>query len=509
MVNFDLDKCTRSWKTMDGRIDKLGIQVYITMFKLDPAMLELFSFKDDNPLEESPGLRRHSGILMRTIESSLASAEKMERFIPYLKGLGHRHAQYGLQPGYFNVLGKSLLLTIEAELKEVYTPEVKSAWESFWSTMESVLTPSLLEALNTPEKVRVYAAPVRSGSQGRVLGADSVQEKKALPKSNLVLETWKIIEQNCDDHGANVFLHFFRLRPDLLKLFSFKDEEPLKESAGLRRHAGIFIRTLGQALAGLENLTSMLPYIRSLAGRHVDYGITSEMIVTMGEAVFCAVEDGLGPEQWTADVQEAWALAWAAVESAMTHTIDQVRRDRGELPALVEQDPNEVDTPEERPMATLQQDFYQKIGVNAQGYGPAAPPHPMSASDSSIKAPMQSAAAAPATGNEGGGSMAAQSAVGTGPPDLTEGETEEEGDMVQPLEQEGGFERMRSSPPRKQCIKSMPNSLLMVHQDLNGLLPADGPPDTPTGSQAGSQPGSRRGSAGEMKLEVGTMPDAQ
>eukprot|EP00961_Rhodomonas_salina_P304188 3941516-Rhodomonas_salina.1 len=90
----------------------------------------------------------------------------------------------------------------------------------------------------------------------------------------------------------------------------------------------------------------MLPYLRSLAARHVQYGVTSELIETMGNAVFLAMEEGLGEKigagqacsvcsagvqriaraqtGWSAEVQEAWALAWAAVESAMCDAIDQV-----------------------------------------------------------------------------------------------------------------------------------------------------------------------------------------
>lgn len=366
MVNFNLELCAETWKHLE--IDKLGVQVYIRMFQMDPNMRQLFSFKDD-VLEESMGLKRHSGILMRTIETSLASAENMEKFVPYLTSLAQRHAQYGLRPGYFNTLGKSLILTIEESLesKNKCTDEVKQAWESFWSTMESILTPALLHAINKPETMKgMYAAPVRSGSKGHVLGKSNDTRKKSTTQgAEIVLETWGIIEKDCDHYGAQVFLHFFKLRPDQLQLFSFKDESPLEESPGLKRHAGIFIRTLGQAVAGLENLTSMLPYLRSLAARHVQYGVTSELIETMGNAVFLAMEEGLG-EKWSAEVQEAWALAWAAVESAMCDAIDQVRRGKGELPQLPVYDEQAEAAEEEKgsPLASLNQDFYKQVGKN-------------------------------------------------------------------------------------------------------------------------------------------------
>eukprot|EP00961_Rhodomonas_salina_P158072 2127825-Rhodomonas_salina.2 len=72
------------------------------------------------------------------------------------------------------------------------------AWESFWSTMESILTPALLHAINKPETMKgMYAAPVRSGSKGHVLGKSNDTRKKSTTQgAEIVLETWGIIEKD-------------------------------------------------------------------------------------------------------------------------------------------------------------------------------------------------------------------------------------------------------------------------------------------------------------------------
>lgn len=82
------------------------------------------------------------------------------------------------------------------------------AWESFWSTMESILTPALLHAINKPETMKgMYAAPVRSGSKGHVLGKSNDTRKKSTTQgAEIVLETWGIIEKDCDHYGVSIQL---------------------------------------------------------------------------------------------------------------------------------------------------------------------------------------------------------------------------------------------------------------------------------------------------------------
>lgn len=48
--------------------------------------------------------------------------------------------------------------------------------------------------------------------------------------------------------GARFFLRIFALNPDMLKLFSFRDEPNLEQNAGLRAHGRLVFESVGRAV---------------------------------------------------------------------------------------------------------------------------------------------------------------------------------------------------------------------------------------------------------------------
>lgn len=128
-----------------------------------------------------------------------------------------------------------------------------------------------------------------------------------------------------------------------------------------------------------------------------------------------------------------------------------MRRSKGELPQLPACDAEaEAAGAGEEALPSLQQAFYRQINLRADKQG--APPR--AASD-----------------GEGIGATAERLT-------LEEEEKEEKEDeglgrvcSKAGLENEG-FGRLRSAPSRAETMKMMPRSLLMVHQEINGLLPS-------------------------------------
>jgi len=46
-----------------------------------------------------------------------------------LKDLGKTHVKYGVKPEHYPVVGQALILTLETGLGEVFTPQVRYAYE--------------------------------------------------------------------------------------------------------------------------------------------------------------------------------------------------------------------------------------------------------------------------------------------------------------------------------------------------------------------------------------------
>ncbi|MFG1432570.1 globin family protein [Xanthobacter sp. V2C-8] len=74
--------------------------------------------------------------------------------------------------------------------------------------------------------------------------------------------------------------------------------------------------TLAVVVNGLANLDAILPAVKALAVKHVDYGVVPEDYAKVGAALLWTLEQGLGAD-FTPDVREAWASAYATLSDAM------------------------------------------------------------------------------------------------------------------------------------------------------------------------------------------------
>ena len=74
--------------------------------------------------------------------------------------------------------------------------------------------------------------------------------------------------------------------------------------------------TLGLVTKGLKNLDAILPAARSLATKHVSYGVRAEHYKPVGEALLWTLQQGLGSD-FTPEVRDAWHAAYATLSGAM------------------------------------------------------------------------------------------------------------------------------------------------------------------------------------------------
>jgi hemoglobin-like flavoprotein len=99
----------------------------------------------------------------------------------------------------------------------------------------------------------------------------------------LVQESWGLVEKDIDAHGVKFFMRIFEIAPGALQLFSFRDEPNLSKSPALQAHASTVMRTVGQAVAGLSDVKSLIPVLQSLGAAHSKYGVQPEHFPIVGQ----------------------------------------------------------------------------------------------------------------------------------------------------------------------------------------------------------------------------------
>lgn len=113
---------------------------YGRLLALDPELKKLF--KDD------PGEQGRNLTAMLSVAA--ANIGKPERITVALRNLGKRHVAYGVKPKDFATFEDALLFALEHALIDVFTPEVKAAWQAAYALLTGVMleafTPSGIPA---------------------------------------------------------------------------------------------------------------------------------------------------------------------------------------------------------------------------------------------------------------------------------------------------------------------------------------------------------------------------
>jgi len=85
------------------------------------------------------------------------------------------------------------------------------------------------------------------------------------------------------------------------------------DMAGMRQQ---FMGAVDNAVAGLDDLETVLPQIEALGVRHLDFGVEDSHYDTVGEAFLWAMEKKMG-SAFTPEVRTAWSEAYLVLSGVM------------------------------------------------------------------------------------------------------------------------------------------------------------------------------------------------
>lgn len=125
----------RSFALVEPIADTAAAMFYNRLFELESSLRPLF--KSD--------LRSQGKKLMSSLKLVVTGLENPEKIIPAVRGLGKRHAGYGVQPEHYSLVGQALLWTLEEGLGAAYTPEVEAAWVSAYALLSSLMQEAATE----------------------------------------------------------------------------------------------------------------------------------------------------------------------------------------------------------------------------------------------------------------------------------------------------------------------------------------------------------------------------
>ncbi|MBL0728119.1 globin family protein [Piscinibacter sp. HJYY11] len=106
--------------------------------------------------------------------------------------------------------------------------------------------------------------------------------------------------------AALFYDNLFAADPSLRRLFQ----------GNMAQQGDRLMNMIAAAVELLEEPDSLLPALRKLGTRHVNYGVRDEHYATVGAALLKTLKQGLG-EAYTEDVHAAWVALYGVVSETM------------------------------------------------------------------------------------------------------------------------------------------------------------------------------------------------
>lgn len=126
-------------------------------------------------------------------------------------------------------------------------------------------------------------------------------------QKSLVQETWRQVVPIADTAASLFYDRLFEIDPKLRGLFHQTD---------MREQRRKLMQVIGAAVAGLDELDKLVPFVTDLGRRHKGYGVEDRHYETVGAALLWTLEQGLG-SAWSPAAAEAWGAAYGVLSSVM------------------------------------------------------------------------------------------------------------------------------------------------------------------------------------------------
>lgn len=202
------------------------------------------------------------------------------------------------------------------------------------------------EAMKT-QKHEKATLPLPAESTAQLAPAPVPSEKAGLSVQSIdsVKRSWVVVESLGSEVVAELFYkNLFQVAPVTKELFPIavrnrhrdwaceeeEDEDDPVNSPALRKLFAKVLDAVGTAVAGLQDIASLVPHLTALGMRHINYNTTSEHFAYGGQALLITLRAGLG-ELYTPDVEAAWKLVYDFVSATIIAGLKMAREKQEEI----------------------------------------------------------------------------------------------------------------------------------------------------------------------------------
>jgi hemoglobin-like flavoprotein len=119
----------QSFKQVVPIADTAATIFYERLFVTAPAVRPLF--KSD--------LAEQKKKLVQMLAYCVGKLDAPDELLPAVRALGRRHVGYGVTDEHYDLVGATLLWTLEKGLGAAFTPEVKEAWTTIYQVLAATM----------------------------------------------------------------------------------------------------------------------------------------------------------------------------------------------------------------------------------------------------------------------------------------------------------------------------------------------------------------------------------
>lgn len=121
-----------------------------------------------------------------------------------------------------------------------------------------------------------------------------------------IRRSFTLVEPIAQQAAALFYDNLFTADPQLRRLFQ----------GNMAQQGARLMNMIATAVDLLEQPDALIPALRKLGARHVNYGVRDEHYATVGAALLKTLKQGLG-EAYTDDVHAAWVALYGVVSETM------------------------------------------------------------------------------------------------------------------------------------------------------------------------------------------------
>lgn len=152
----------------------------------------------------------------------------------------------------------------------------------------------------TPAAIAAAPAPAQTASNAKDDGPISQADIDLVQHSFMTIEPISMVV------GRTFYERLFETNPDLQKLFT-GDMEAQGEQ---------LMDMIGTAVAGLDDLDTLIPIVQQLGTRHRKYGVETTHYGAVAEALIWTLEQGLA-DAFTPELRTAWVNVYGVLAETM------------------------------------------------------------------------------------------------------------------------------------------------------------------------------------------------